>query len=83
MPCQHCQLFYRKWSHSLLCIWNGPPGGKSEIVPQRFESTVKAAGRIPLVCELLISCYMTGLAQVQVQYSAFVIPFVEQRHGTQ
>jgi len=81
MPRQHCQLSHRKWSHRLLCIWNAPPGGKSEIAPQRFESMVKAVGRILLVRELLISCYMTGLARVQVQYSAFMIPFVERRHG--
>ena len=81
--CQHCQLSHGKWSHRLLCIWNAPLEGKSEIAPQRFESIVKAVGRILLVRELLISCYMTGLAWVQVQYSAFVIPFVERRHGAQ
>ena len=43
---------------------------------------VKADGRIPLVRELLIPCYMTGLAQVQVEYSAFVIPFIERRQCT-
>jgi len=84
MPRQHCQLSHRKWSHWLLCIWNAPPGGKSEIAPQRFESMGKAVGRIRLVRELLISCYMSGLARVQVQYSAFVIiRFVERRHGAQ
>ena len=76
MPCQNCQLSHRKWSHRLLCIWNAPPGGKSEIAPQRFESMVKAVGRLVLVRELLISCDMTGLAWVQVQYFAFVVPFV-------
>jgi len=54
MPCQHCQLSHRKWSHRLLCIWNAPPRGKSEIAPQRFETMVKAVGRIRLVRELLI-----------------------------
>jgi len=44
---------------------------------------VQAVGRILLVRELLIWCYMTGLARVQVQYSAFVIPVVESRHGVQ
>jgi len=83
MPCQHCQLSHRKWSDRLLRIWNASLGGKSEIAPQRFESMVQAVGRILLVCELLISCYMTRLARVQVQYSAFVIPFVERRHGAQ
>jgi len=77
MPRQHCQLPHRKWAHRLLCICNAPPRGKSEIAPQRYESMVKAVGRIHLVRELLISCYMTGLARAQVQYSAFVIPFVE------
>jgi len=83
MPCQHCELSHRKWSHRLLCIWNAPPGGKSEIATQWFESMVQAVGRILLVRELLISCYMTGLRQVHVQYSAFVIPFVERRHSAQ
>ena len=66
MPRPHCQLSHRKWSHRLLFIWNARRGGKSEIAPQQFESMVKAVGRILLVCELLISCYMTGLARVQV-----------------
>jgi len=83
MPRQHCQLSHRKWSHRLLSIWNPPLGGMSKIAPQRFESIVKAVGRILLVRELLISCYMTGLTRVQVPYSAFVIPFVERRHGAQ
>ena len=83
MPRQHCQLSDRQWSPRLLCIWNAPLGGKTEIAPQRFESMVKAVGRILLVHELLISCYMTGLARVQVQYSAFVIPVVQRRHGAQ
>ena len=83
MPRQHCQLSHRKWSHRLLCIWNASPGGKSEIGPQRFESMVNAIGRILLVHELPISCYMTELAWVQVQYSAFRIPFVERRHSAQ
>ena len=83
MPHQHCQLSHRKWSHRLLCIWNASSGGKSEIGPQRFESMVKAGGRILLVRELLILCYMTGLARVPVQYSVFVIAFVEWRHGAQ
>jgi len=77
MPCQHCQLSHHKWSHRLLGIWNGPPGGKSKIAPQRFESMVKAIGRILLVRELMISCYMSGLARVEVEYCAFVISFVE------
>jgi len=77
MPRQHCQLSHCKWSHRLLCIWNDPPGGKSEIGPQRFESMVKAVGRILLLRELLILCYMTRLARFQVQKSEFVIPFVE------
>ena len=83
MPLQVCQLCHRKWSNRLECIWNAPPGGKSEIAPQRFESMVKAVGRILLVGELLISSYMTGLARVQFEYSAFVIPIVERRHGAQ
>jgi len=83
MPRQHGQLSHYKWSHRLLGIWNGPPGGKSEIAPQRFELMVKAVGRILLVRELLISCYITGLARVQVQYSAFVIKFVERMHRAQ
>jgi len=44
---------------------------------------VKAVGRILLVHELLVLCYMSGLARGQVQYSAFMIPFVEQRHSAQ
>jgi len=83
MPRQHCQLSHRKWSQRLRFIWNAPPGGKSEIASQRFVSILKAVGRILLVRELLILCYMTGLARVQVQYSAFVIPFVERRHSPQ
>jgi len=83
MAREHCQLSHRKWSHGLLCIWNVPQGGKSEIGPQWFESIVKAVGRILLQCELLIWCYMTGLARVQVQYSVLVIAFVERRHDTQ
>jgi len=81
MPRQHCQLSHGTWFHRPLFIWNAPGGGKSEIVPQRFESKVKDVGRIALVRELLISCNMTGLAPGQVQYSAFVIPFVDGRHG--
>jgi len=83
MPRQHCQLSHRNWFHRLLGIWNAPPKGKSEIAPQRFESMVKAVGRILFVRELLISCFITGLARVQVQYSAFIIPFVERRRGAQ
>jgi len=83
MPRQYCQLSHRKSSHRLLCIWNALPGGKSEIAPQRFESMVKAVGQILLVRELLLSCCMTGLAWVQVQYSVFVILFMERRHGAQ
>jgi len=83
MPCQHCQLSHPKWSHRLLCIWSAPPGGKSKIEPQWFKIMVKAVGWIALVQELLIWYYMTGLAQGQVQYSVFVIPFVERRHGAQ
>ena len=83
MTRQHCQLSHGKWSHRLLSIWNAPPGGNSEIAPQRFELMVKAVGQILSVRELLIACYMTGLAQVQVQYCAFVIPFVERSHCAQ
>jgi len=83
MPRQHCQLSHYKWSHRLRYIWNAPPGGKSEIGPQLFKSMVKAVGQILLVRELLISCYMTGLAQLHVQYSVFVIPFVERKHSAQ
>ena len=83
MPRQHCQLSHCKWSHRLLCIWNAALGGKSEIGPPRFESMVKAVGWILWVYELLISCYMTRLARVQVQYSAFVITLVERKHGAQ
>jgi len=77
MPRPHCQLTHCKWGHRLLWICDASPGGKSEIAPQRYESMVKAVGRIHLVRELLISCYLTGLARAQVQYSVFVIPFVE------
>ena len=66
-----------------MCIWNAPQGGKSEIGPKWLGSMVKAVGRILLMRELLISCYMNGLARVQVQYSAFVILFVKPRHGAQ
>ena len=45
MAWQHCQLSHCKWSHRLLCIWNAPTGGKSEIGPQPFESRVKAVGQ--------------------------------------
>jgi len=83
MPHQHCQLSHCKWSYRLLCIWNATLRGMSEIGPQQFESMVKAGGRILLVRELLTCCDMTGLARVQVKYSAFVIPFVERRHGVQ
>ena len=67
MPYQDGQLFNLKSSHRLLCNWNTPLGGKSEKEPQPFESTVNAVGRILLVPEFLNLCYMTGLAQVQVQ----------------
>jgi len=83
MPRQYSPLSHRKCSHRLLCIWNAPPGGKSEIGSQRFKSLVQAVGRILLVRELVIWCYMTGLALVQVQYSALVIPVVESGHGVQ
>jgi len=83
MPSQHCQLAYRKWYYRLLCIWKASLVGKSEIGPQQFELMVKDVGQILLEGELLISCYMTRLAWVQVQYSAFMIPFVERRHGAQ
>jgi len=66
MPRQNCQLSHCKWSHRLLGIRNTPLGGKSEIEPQRFESMVKAVGRILLVRELLILCDLTGLARIQV-----------------
>jgi len=62
MPRQHCQLSHRKWSHRLVCMWNASLGGKCEIGGQPFESRVKAVGQILVVPELLISCYMTGLA---------------------
>jgi len=83
MPRQSCQLSQRKLAHRLHFIWNAPLGGKSEIGPQRFESMVKAVGRIPLLLELLIACDMTGLAQVHVQYCAYVMQFVEGRHGVE
>ena len=82
LPRQHCQLSHCKWDR-LLCIWNATRGGRSKIGHQRFESMVKAVGGILLVRELVISCSMTGLARVQVQYSAFMIPFVERRHSAQ
>jgi len=77
MPCHHCKLSHCKLSHRLLCIWNVLLGGTYDIGPQQLELMVKAVGRIALLRELLISCYMTGLAQGQVQYSVFMIPFVE------
>ena len=83
MPHQHCQLSHRAWCHRLLCIWNPPWRGKSAIGPPRCECMVKAVGCIGLVSELLIWGYMTGLAQVQVQYSEFVIRFLEGRYCAQ
>ena len=62
IPRQHSQLSHPKWSHRRLCIWNPHLGGKSQIPPEWFESRVKAVGWLLLVCDLLIFCYLTGLA---------------------
>jgi len=83
MLCQDCPLSHSKSPYRLQCIWNAQLGGKWEIGPQRFKAMVKAVGRILLVCELVILCDMTGLARVQVQYSAFVIPSVERSDSAQ
>jgi len=54
-------------------------GENSEIGPEWLVSMVKAVGGIRLVRKLLIACYMTWLVQVHVQYSEFMIPFMESR----
>jgi len=83
MPHQQDLLFRHKLPCRLPCIWNARSGETSEITPQLFQSMVETAGRMLLAPESLLSLYMSALAQVQCQYSAFVRPFVQQRRDAQ